>query len=145
MAGINFERQFKDFHHEVMAVVRANMAAKLDEAGDLVRDTMKAECPVDTGDLKKSIRVRRDKKGQYIRVIAGDKKAWYIHLVLFGTSNRITKTGQDRGSTAPDNFMQRSIDQNLGKLKQILGEPIRDEKMPGAFLNIKQVTDGDNA
>lgn len=141
MAGINFERQFKDFHHEVMAVVRANMAARLDDAGDLVRDTMKAECPVRTSALKNSIRIRRNKTALNIKVIAGDKNAWYIHLVLFGTSNRVTKTGMDRGSTRPDNFMQRSIDQNIGKLKQILGEPIRDEKMAGAFLRIKEGTE----
>ncbi len=54
-------------------------------------------CPVKTGDLKKSIRVsirRKKYTGRlngYLR--AGDKKAWYSHIIEFGSGSFYAGTG----------------------------------------------------
>lgn len=119
---------FNDHIAKVLATVRADTEAKLQQAGDMVRDSMKAECPENTGKLKKSIRVLRDKRELSVRIIAGSKKAWYVHIVLFGSTkmpDRYTKKGKAfRGTMPPNNFMQRSLDQNVGKLKELFGRSI---------------------
>lgn len=57
------------------------------------RDAARAKAPVDDGDLKKSIRVKSSaKKGQWrlrAQVVAGDKTAFYSHMVEFGTAKHI--------------------------------------------------------
>lgn len=109
MAGISY-----DGIERVLAVVHADTEEKLQRAGDMVRDSMKDEVPVDSGDLKKSIRVRRNKKDMNVKIIAGNKKAYYVHMVIFGTKNK-----------GPNNFMQRSIDKNRQELKALFGESVR--------------------
>lgn len=149
MASAGFQRTFVDYHNECMAVIESNLADKLNEAGDLIRDSMKEECPVDSGALKKSIRIRRDLRNKSVKIIAGNKKAWYVHLVLFGTRERMTGspkerktgTGVKRGSTAPNNFMQRALDKNLSKLKAIFGRPINSTQMAGTYKDIQKVSD----
>lgn len=115
-----------DYTAHVLAVVRADTEAKLNQAGDMVRDTMKAEAESakDTGKLGKTIRVMRNKKELWVKIIAGSKKVWWIHLVLFGTAERYTKKGAYRGAAPPNNFMQRSLDQNIPKLKGLFGRSI---------------------
>lgn len=108
MAGI-----IEDNIERVLMTVRADTVEKLDQAGDLVRDSMKAECPVASGDLKKSIRIRRIPKELKLQVIAGNKKAYYVHMVVLGTSH-----------SRPNNFMQRALDQNKAKLAEIFGRSI---------------------
>ena len=108
MAGIS-----ADYTERVLMTIRADTEEKLNRAGDLVRDTMKTEVPVDSGDLKKSIRVRRLPKEMKIQVLAGNKKAYYVHMVVLGTKNH-----------GPNNFMQRAIDKNKAALAQIFGRSI---------------------
>jgi len=108
MAGIS-----ADYTERVLMTIRADTEEKLQRAGDLVRDTMKAEVPVDSGDLKKSIRIRRIPEEMKVQVLAGNKKAYYVHMVLLGTKHH-----------GPNNFMQRAIDQNKAKLAELFGRSI---------------------
>lgn len=123
-----------DHYTEIMAVISGDTIAKLNQAGDFVRDTMKNECPVKTGALKKSIRVRRLPKEMAVKVIAGNKKAWYPHLVIMGTVERVTKgRGPIRrkkyttGVMPPNNFMLRAMNKNASILKALFGKPITIE------------------
>jgi HK97 gp10 family phage protein len=62
-------------------------------------DLAKAAVPVDDGDLKKSVRVRtRNRRGQLsASVVAGNKKAWYAHLIEFGTASFYEGRGKTVG------------------------------------------------
>lgn len=64
---------------------------------------IKANAPVDDGDLRDSVRVSTRSKGGtvYASVKAGNKKAWYAHLVEFGTRAHLIKV-QD--SERPVNY-----------------------------------------
>ncbi len=135
-------RQINDSTNEVYAVIHADTIAKLKEAGDLVRDTMKAECPVKTGALKKSIRVQRIPAKMAVKVIAGNKKAWYPHLVIYGTVKRNTYergavfgrghrhigVKANRGVMPPNNFMLRALKMNEARLRTLFSRPITVEK-----------------
>jgi HK97 gp10 family phage protein len=128
----------EDRTNEVYAVIHADTISKLNQAGDMVRDTMKAECPVRTGALKKSIRVQRIPSKLAIKVIAGNRKAWYPHLVIYGTVKRNTyKRGElvgrgrrhigaakNTGVMPPNNFMLRAMNKNAAALKTLFGKPI---------------------
>ena len=128
-------REFIDHHNEVYAVVHADTIEKLNLAGDLIRDSMKQECPIGkTGRLMKSIRVQRLPKELAVKIIAGSKKAWYVHLVVFGllhVAERFTKGKGPRvfkvhstGSFSPNNFMMRALNKNIGNLQGLFGKVI---------------------
>lgn len=63
-----------------------------------IRDEIKQRAPVASGDLKKSIRVTsRTQKGRVsASAKVGDAKAWYAHLVEFGTRPHIIKAKPGR-------------------------------------------------
>ena len=71
--------------------VEANILRGAVRAGQkVVADKAKAEVPEDTGDLKRSIRVKTDFRAArrgYVRadVVAGNAAAWYAGLIEFGT------------------------------------------------------------
>ncbi len=132
--------QFIDHSNEVMLAISGDTIEKLNQAGDLIRDAMKAQCPTRTGALKKSIRVQRLPKEQPVKIIAGSKKAWYVHIVLFGsfisgvryTGKRTGKIGKkvfrsgghSTGIMPPNNFMLRALDMNMDRLRTLFGKPI---------------------
>ena len=72
--------------------VEANILRGAVRAGQkVVADKAKAEVPEDTGDLKRSIRVKTDFRAArrgYVRadVVAGNAAAWYAGLIEFGTA-----------------------------------------------------------
>lgn len=70
--------------------VRAGQRVVADRAASLV--------PVDSGALRKSVRVKTDfralRRGMVrADVVAGDKNAWYAHLIEFGTGQHYSGTG----------------------------------------------------
>jgi HK97 gp10 family phage protein len=97
----------------VLATVKGITMDKVNQAGDLVRDAMKSEVPIDSGELKKSIRIRRYPKTISLMVIAGNKKAFYVHMVEFGTDH-----------SPADPFMQRALDKVKPQIKAIFGETV---------------------
>lgn len=120
-----------DHYDEVMAVINADTLEKLGKAAMIVRDTARAECPAGTGALRRSLRITIDKVEKAAKVIVGNKKAWYPHLVLFGTVERFVKGAglyrkkkRTSGIIAPNNFMQRALDKNEGTLRGLFGKPI---------------------
>lgn len=123
---------FIDHGNEVIMMVHRDTIEKLNLSGDMIRDAAKEECPVRTGSLKKSIRVKRYPKELMIRVYVGSKKAWYPHLVIFGsTGERMTKGKGPRvfkphltGVMPPNNFMLRAVNRNVEALKRMFGKPI---------------------
>jgi HK97 gp10 family phage protein len=74
--------------------LRAGQKVMLDEAKRLV--------PEYHGELKKSLRIsfrRKSKKFGWVRMhlVAGNKQAWYSHLVEFGTASFYTGSGRSVG------------------------------------------------
>lgn len=65
-------------------------------------ESVKARVPVDQGDLLKSLRIQfrgRSQKHGWVRMhlVAGDKVAWYAHLVEYGTASYYTGSGNSVG------------------------------------------------
>lgn len=76
------------------------LRAALRDGGVVLREEAKRRAPVDDGTLRKSIRVStRSRKGTlYASVKAGSKKAYYAHMVEFGTRPHLVKVDdRDRG------------------------------------------------
>lgn len=83
-------------------VVRGGLLAGQRVIAQAARDNLEGENAVKTGELKKSVRVRFKKKSQqygWLRyeVVAGNKKAWYAHLLEFGTASYYTGKGKTVG------------------------------------------------
>jgi len=127
----------RDYYDKVMIAVHAATNEKLNRVGDLVRDLAKQDCPVRTGALQKSIRVRRYPAERMVRIIAGNKKAWYPHIVILGTVERWTgrkkKIGKvmklygknrNTGVMPPNNFFQIAFDAALPHIRYEFGKPM---------------------
>lgn len=79
------------------------MRAALREGGVVMREEARRRAPVDDGLLRKSIRVStRSQKGSlYASVKAGNKKAFYAHMVEYGTRPHLIQVDdRDRGINA---------------------------------------------
>jgi HK97 gp10 family phage protein len=82
------------------ARVEVNVMRGAIRAGQkVIADEAKRRVPKDTGDLAKSIKVKTNMRAQrrgMVRadVVAGDKQAWYSHLIEFGTGQHYTGTGK---------------------------------------------------
>jgi HK97 gp10 family phage protein len=78
-------------------IERNVMRGALRAGQKVVLDEARASAPKDTGALAKSIRIRpgrKLKKGVVqSNVVAGDKTAWYAHLIEFGTGSFYEGTG----------------------------------------------------
>jgi len=78
---------------ELPGKVEGNVTVGALRAGQKVfADEARRRVPVKAGDLQKSIRIRVKRKSKqfgWVRVetVAGDKKAWYAHLIEFGTGS----------------------------------------------------------
>jgi len=80
-------------------VVRGAMRAGQTVIASTVKKTLVANDNIRTGALLKSVRIRfvrkSEKKYGWVRanLIAGNKEAWYAHLIEFGTGSYYTGTG----------------------------------------------------
>jgi HK97 gp10 family phage protein len=84
---------------QITAEIEKTAMDRLEQAGEIIADRARALCPVDTGALKKSIRVRRLKGDPKldVRIYAGNRVeggsmkkgaargAFYAHMVEYGT------------------------------------------------------------
>lgn len=72
-------------------LMRAAMRSGLKEIGGIAKQMLAAEGHVQSGDLQRSIKVTFDKKQEskygWMRgkLVAGNKKAWYAHIIEFGS------------------------------------------------------------
>lgn len=81
-------RELDAFLQTLSVKVEKNiMRAALRAGANEFKSEIKANVPVHDGDLRDSVRVStRSKRGTvYASVKVGNKKAWYAHLVEFGT------------------------------------------------------------
>ena len=80
-------------------VVRSALRAGQNVIGNAAKKTLAANGNINTGALQKSIRVRFNRKSEkrygWIRsnLIAGNKEAWYAHLIEFGTGSYYSGKG----------------------------------------------------
>lgn len=125
----------KDFTEQVLLTVNAKTIDALNNTANLLRDTMKSPgyCPRKTGDLAKSIKVKRYDKQLMARIFIGNKKAFYAHMVIGGTKRpdfeRYTKVygkwvkQKVRGFiTRPNNFPLRALNDKRNEIKELWGE-----------------------
>ncbi|MFI8616487.1 HK97-gp10 family putative phage morphogenesis protein [Acidovorax sp. NPDC077693] len=88
---------------ELPAKVEGNVMRGALRAGMKVQmDAVKALVPVMSGELQKSIRISfrsRSQKFGWVRMhlVAGNSKAWYAHLVEYGTAGQYTGSGNTVG------------------------------------------------
>lgn len=87
-------RELDAFLQSLPAKVEKNiMRAALRAGANQFKAEVKANVPVDDGDLRDSVRVStRSKRGTvYASLKVGNKKAWYAHFVEYGTKPHIIK------------------------------------------------------
>lgn len=88
---------------ELPAKIEANVMRGALRAGQMVIvNEARRNVPTDSGALKKSIRIRfhaKSRKYGWLRahVVAGNKEAWYPHLIEYGTASYYTGTGNTVG------------------------------------------------
>ena len=126
-----------DYTSKVMAAIYGITEERLKESGEIVKRHMRAECPVwpkkGGGELRKSIRVRNYPAKRFVQIVAGNKRAFYIHMVLFGTHHSGIikgKLGINKQRISkpfdipPNNFMERAYLKSREELKQLWGRDI---------------------
>lgn len=112
---------------ELPAKIEGNIMRGAVRAGAKVMEARAKELvPVDDGDLRDSIKVRaKSKRGQVSATVrAGGKKAFYAHMVEFGTARHFIKPKKrkslffagiarevvDHPGTSPKPFMRPALD-----------------------------------
>ena len=88
-----------DISNEIVLIINDTTKA--------TRRSLSAAAPRVTGRLRQSIRIiRRAKKDKKIGMVGFDRKiAPHAHLVLFGTQDRIRKSGGGTGAIPANNFL----------------------------------------
>lgn len=79
-------------------VTRGAIRSGLNEIGGIAKNILAADGHVVTGNLRKSIRVSFKRKSEEFgwmrgNLKAGDKKAWYSHIIEFGSGSFYAGTG----------------------------------------------------
>lgn len=93
----------KKMMQDLPVKIEANITRGAMRAGQtVVMNAAKNIAPIDKGDLRKSIRIRADRKAQkrgFVRVdlVAGSKDVWYAHLIEYGTASFYSGKGQTVG------------------------------------------------
>lgn len=90
MSVLKGGKELQELLNQLPAKIEANVVRGGLRAGAIViKNAIQDACPVDDGDLKNSVKVSGRIKKKYglisYRVRVGDKKAWYAHLIEFGT------------------------------------------------------------
>ncbi len=96
----------KWYGREVGLQLRGKIAANVQRAGDILVDTARQECPVDTGELRDSIHTEPDQNPLKISVLVDAPYARYVH------------DGTSRQSANP--FMLRAVTRAWGRMKKQL-------------------------
>lgn len=89
-------KELNELLQQLPANIEKNVMRGAVRAGSVVfMDKAKENAPVQDGDLKKSIKVKtRSKRGKVSATVqAGDKKAFYAHMVEFGTASYYEGSG----------------------------------------------------
>lgn len=128
----SIKRQLALFPDKVKVnVVRGAMRA----GAAVIAKSAKENVPVRTGALKKSIRVSsRSSRGDWVRATAkaGNKEAWYAHLVEFGTGSHWINPKNRKALRLPDGRFVRRVD-HPGSAGQPFMRPALDENVRAAL------------
>lgn len=119
--------ELKKMLEELPAKVEGSVMRGALRAGSrVIADVAKANVPNDQGHLKKSIRVTTsNRKGEVkARVIAGNAKAYYAHMIEFGTGSYYSGT-ETKSKRAPYEIKPRNRLSLLiaGALKEFVVHP----------------------
>lgn len=143
LSNIKGGRELQEVLNTLPAKVEKNiMRAALRQGANIIRDAAREKAPKDTGALRKSIKVSTTgKRGEVIaRIRAGDNKAYYAHMVEYGTAPHSITVGQDgtalavpgnpvrsvnHPGAAPKPYMRPAIDENVEAATRRVGEVIR--------------------
>ena len=79
-------------------VLRGALRAGQKVLADAAKANLKANGSIESGDLERSVRIRFKRKSEkfgWVRsyVMAGDKKAYYAHMIEYGTGSYYANTG----------------------------------------------------
>lgn len=98
----------------------------LNKAGELTKEAIKKEAPVDSGLLRDEIKAKRAKNGE---VVVHSGGGYHAHLVEFGRSGGsvITKKGRlvKWGPTTPNPFFTRGFKVSESKAKEAMVEELQ--------------------
>ena len=118
------------------------MASALRGGAKVVQAQAVQNVPVDSGDLRDSIKIRRrtNKRTGYINLLvsAGNKKAWYAHLVEFGTKAHIIKP-RARKSLVIAGLLREIVNHPGAKPRGFLRRAF-DESASNAVIEIAALT-----
>lgn len=88
----------------------------LKQAGEVLKEEIQNNAPIDSGNLKENIEmsnIKKNKDGSYVQVGTNDK-SWYGKFVEFGT----TKMGANP-------FMSRSFETKKDEVQEIIKDEVR--------------------
>lgn len=110
-------------------VMRGAIRSGLNEVGGIAKEMLAADGHVVTGNLRKSVRVsfkRKSEKFGWMRghLLAGDKKAWYSHIIEFGSGSYYAGKGS-QSKKAPYEIKPRNRKSLFfaGVMKEIIVHP----------------------
>lgn len=135
-------RQLDDFLKTLSTKVEKNiMRSALRQGANAFKDAVKANIPVDSGALRRSVRVSTKAKGGRVTASlrVGNKRAWYGHMVEFGTrahqilpknAKALAVAGMpvksvDHPGAAPRPFMRPAFDGRSAAAVQAVAAQIR--------------------
>lgn len=104
------------------------------EVWNEIRDRARELAPVDTGDLRRSIRTRQRSRRDVIetRVIAGGREAPHGHLVEFGTApHRQPRRGTTHPGAEPHPFLRPAYYQKERETREKLRNALRTRVLQG--------------
>lgn len=93
-------RQLDDLLKTLPVKLQRNVSRAALRAGAVVlREEIRRNAPVDSGDLRRSVRVTSRARGDNVSASAkvGNRVAWYAHLVEFGTRPHVIKAPPGKG------------------------------------------------
>lgn len=131
--------ELQKFLDQLPAKVEANvMRAALRAGAKVIEEEAKRNVPVDSGDLRDSIRVStRSKRGTVTASVkAGNKKAWYWRFVEFGTAAH-SIDGKKGGPLSFNGLFTRSVMHPGARAKPFM-RPALDAKANEALEAVGQ-------
>jgi HK97 gp10 family phage protein len=105
---VSLESQLKRIAEELEPEVRE----ALHNGAEQIAEAARVRVPVDTGHLREAIHVTVEREG--FHVVAGDKEAFYGHMVEHGTTH-----------SPPHPFLVPAFEENKERLVESVNEAIR--------------------
>ena len=135
-------KELQDMLNTLPAKIERNiMRSALRAGAAVIRDAARANINDRSGGLSKSVRVStRARRGEVTATVkAGNKEAFYAHMVEFGTlahdipaakGSALNVAGQPRASVehpgaAPHPFMRPAVDEKQAEAIRAVGEQVR--------------------